>query len=222
MTNSPPDTSDEDAGASPPSRPQRKGRKKPKKTTPARLRNIALYYLDQRGTSRANLRRVLLRRIDRALKEHGAEGGDREEQVGWVDTLLDELTRLGLLNDALYASQRARSLAHGGSGARKIRAKLREKGLAPEHIDAAIEALEPHNANDVDASATGLSAEWVAACRLARKRRLGPFRRDDAEPKRERELGTLARAGFGYDIAKRIVEATDRDALEDAIRDAGW
>lgn len=210
-------------------------RKPAKKTTESRLRNIALYYLNQRGTSRANLRRVLTRRVDRALKEHD---GDRAEQLGWIETLLDELERLRLIDDALYATQRARSLSRAGSGERKIRAKLQEKGLSSEHIDAAVAALDPerrhstHPASDEDGmeercggetiDGGPLTADWIAACRLARKRRLGPFRNADKDFKRDRELGALARAGFSYDVARRIVEATDRDALEDVIRDAGW
>jgi regulatory protein len=50
---------------------------------------------------------------------------------------------------------------------------------------------------------------------LARRRRLGPYRPEaDREARREKDLAALARAGFGYDIARTVIEASDIEALE--------
>ena len=46
-----------------------------------------------------------------------------------------------------------------------------------------------------------------------RKRRLGASRRDP-NAHRERDLGRLARAGFSYDVARRVLDLPDRDAIE--------
>ncbi|MCA9534574.1 MAG: regulatory protein RecX [Myxococcales bacterium] len=185
-----------------------RGKKPPRRVTPAYLKNVALHYLDQRSSSRANLRRLLVRRVDRSLAEHG---GEREEQVGWVDALLDELVRLRLLDDAVYATQRVRSMARAGSGTRKIRAKLAEKGVPAPLVQAALAEL----------TEDGASPDLVAACRYARSRRLGPYRRDAEQPRdpdaRQKELGKLGRAGFSYDIAMRVIDCEDADILDEIV-----
>lgn len=190
-----------------------RGKKPPRRVTPAYLKNVAYHYLDQRSSSRANLRRLLVRRVDRSLAEHG---GDREEQVGWVDGLLDELVRLRLLDDALYAAQQVRGLARAGQGSRKIQAKLAQKGVPRELVDAALSALAGH----------GASPDLVAACRYARSRRLGPYRRDADQPRdreaRQKELARLGRAGFSYEIAIRVVDCESTDMIDEIVRGADF
>ncbi len=192
--------------------PKARGKRQPRRVTPTSLRNGALHYLNQRSTSRANLRRLLVRRVDRSLAVHE---GDRGEAIGWVDALLDDFERAGLLNDELYAEQRARSMARMGNGTRKIRSKLAVKGLASELVDRAIEQLD----------AGEHSPDMVAACRYARSRRLGPYRRDDlptedrhaARALKQKELGKLARAGFSYEIAIRVIESESVEMIDEII-----
>jgi len=86
--------------------------------------------------------------------------------------------------------------------------KLYEKGLSADDSDNALVALEPDHADP----------ELTAAIKLARRRRLGPY----ADPhKREatlkKDLATLPRAGFSYDMAKKVIEAEDPQELEDQI-----
>ena len=183
-------------------------RRAAKRITPSYLRNSALYYLDRFGTSRANLRRVMMRKINRGLAEHG---GDRDEAVDWLEALLDDLERLGYVNDAEYAASRARALHRGGAGERKIRAKLREKGIASETIDRALEALAERTRGEHP-------PDLVAAARYARSRRLGPYRKGDHSPEsRRKELGKLARAGFDYEIAMRVVDMKEPDMIDEII-----
>ncbi len=55
----------------------------------------------------------------------------------------------------------------------------------------------------------------AAALACARRRRLGPYRPPtERKPKREKDLASLARAGFAYDIARRVVEAETAEDLE--------
>ena len=54
-----------------------------------------------------------------------------------------------------------------------------------------------------------------AAVNLARRRRLGPFRRaGERAAMRGKDLAALARAGFSYPIAKRILDAATPEELE--------
>ncbi len=160
--------------------------------TAERLRKVALHYLGQRAASRAQLRRVLLRRVDRSLQEHG---GDRDEMVGWVDATLTWCERLGYLDDARYAKDKACSMRRRGASSRKVRAKLAEKGIARELVDAAL------------ADAPG---ELVGALRLLRRRRFGPWRRGEEDTRRV--LAALGRAGFAYDVARRAMEMDRAEA----------
>ncbi len=83
--------------------------------------------------------------------------------------------------------------------------KLREKGAGADNIEAALETAR-EDALDVD---------LAAAAALARRRRLGPYRREDErQERRDRDLAALVRAGFSYDITRRIIEAETVDVLE--------
>jgi len=177
-------------------------RKLPRKATPRSLENAALYYLQRFASSAANLRRVLLRRVERSARAHGS---DRGEGAAAVDDIVARFLASGLLNDAAYAEARAGTLHRRGASARKIRASLLQKGVAPEAIEAALQALR-EEAGD---------PEFAAAVTLARRRRLGPFRpAPDRAARREKDLAALARAGFGYETARLVVEAADPAALE--------
>ena len=58
---------------------------------------------------------------------------------------------------------------------------------------------------------------WRAAAALARRRRLGPFRpAKDRKDRRARDLAAMARAGFDYDLAKKVIDAASPDALDEA------
>ena len=61
-------------------------------------------------------------------------------------------------------------------------------------------------------TATGDDATLKAALAYARRRRLGPFgtQTGDAAAKRKqlsKDLAALGRAGFSYDVAKRVMSA---------------
>jgi regulatory protein len=60
----------------------------------------------------------------------------------------------------------------------------------------------------------GADPDLAAACAFARRRRLGPFRRDPATPQdRSRALAAFARAGFGRRAAESVLACTDPDAV---------
>ena len=49
---------------------------------------------------------------------------------------------------------------------------------------------------------------------FARRRKLGPFRPGERAPYRDKDLAAMARAGFRFDVARRIVEG-ERDEEQD-------
>lgn len=188
-------------------------RRRPRKLTRSRLRNGALYHLERYGSSEAQLRRVLRRRVDRSLAAHAADeddGGDeRAVWIAYVDELLVELKGLGLIDDARLAAARARSLQQRGRSRAAIRANLRAKGLSSAVVDDALDALEG-------------DGERHAAIRFAKRRRLGPFAPPEVRAeRRRRHLAAMGRAGFDYGLARSIVEG-DADELLEELPVRGW
>jgi regulatory protein len=176
--------------------------KGPKKATPDYLEKAALHYLERYASSRANLRRVLMGKVERSARFHGT---DREDGARAVEQLLDRLARAGYLDDAAYARGRAVSLHRAGHGAQAIRMKLRQKGVDEDTAWAALESLE----DEAEAP------ELAAALRYARKRRLGPYRTpEQREANAERDMAALARKGFSLDLARQVVLTDDLETLE--------
>ncbi|WP_207462419.1 RecX family transcriptional regulator [Azospirillum sp. SYSU D00513] len=178
-------------------------RKPPRLVTAQYLENAALHYLERFASSEANLRRVLMRKVDRSVQAHGTE---REEGARWVEELIARYRRSGLLNDETYARMRAESLHRRGTSTRAIREKLVAKGIDREGAARALESLDEDVEGDLN---------LTAALALARRRRLGPYRLPEARPAhRDKDLAALGRAGFSYDIARRVVDAQDPDSVE--------
>jgi regulatory protein len=178
-----------------------RARRKPRKITPDSLGRIALHYLERYATSSENLRRVLTRRVRRSAEAHDA---DPDEQMPHVDALIVRYQQAGLLDDQAYARMRAESLHRRGTSGRMIRMKLAAKGVASDAIDDALESLSELVAN----------ADLSGACNYARRRRIGPWRLRDRADYRDRDLAALARQGFSYNIARKIIDAEDTEMLE--------
>ena len=184
--------------------PGRAGRRKrpPKKITPKYLNNVALWYLERYASSAANLRRVLMRRVHKSCAHHG---DDVAAASAMVDELVARFAASGLIDDRQYAIARAHSLHRRGLAARRIRGQLFAKGLDPADVDAAIDAL----------AAESDDPEFDAACAYARRRRLGPWGRPEGRgERREKELASMGRAGFTWELARRIIDAAGPADLE--------
>ncbi|MEM9695112.1 MAG: regulatory protein RecX, partial [Myxococcota bacterium] len=175
-------------------------RRKAKEATPSYLEGVALWYLGRYTGSRNRLERALKKRVDRSVRELGT---DREQGLRALEEVVAKMERLGYVDDARLAVSRVDTLRGRGASRRKIVANLRGLGLSSEVIDAALAA-------ETDADAERKSAET-----FARKKRIGPFRRDaeTRRPNRQKDLARLARAGFNYDVA---LELLDRELDDEA------
>jgi regulatory protein len=82
-----------------------------------------------------------------------------------------------------------------------MRAKLRQNGVPNSVLDEAMVEFQ--------GSAPDLDLE--AARNYARRRRLGPYRRDPEgrAERRDKDLGALARRGFRYDVAREVIDADE-------------
>lgn len=168
---------------------------------------MATHYLARHSASTARLRAVLARKIAKRSLAAGGDLPDDEAVAALVDPLVERLQRTGLLDDAAFARGRAASLAAKGRPAWRIEADL-------------------SHAFGVDAETAGLAETLDAldplrqAIRWARRRRLGPFRLGDREARRDRDVASLARAGFPVDVAKAVIDGTGSEPDDGAPESA--
>ncbi len=179
----------------------------PRKATPKYLRNSALYYLERYASSSAHLRRLLLAKVARSARANGTDTEEGAEAGAIaVEALIAELLGAGLLDDTRYALERARILHRRGASMRAVRAGLRAKGVEADDIERALAGLREEAAEP----------ELAAALAYARRRHLGPYRNPAARAEfREKDLAALGRRGFGYGLARRVIETADLAELED-------
>lgn len=163
--------------------------------TPEYLNRAALHYLERYASSSENLRQVLLRKVRRAARDQEVDETASRE---WIDELVTRFLQAGLLNDTEYTRMKVGALHRRGNSGRAIRQKLTQKGVDTDLVDAALaELAEEESIADTD---------LAAAVTYARRRRIGPFRREKREENRDRDLAALGRQGYSYDIAKKVLD----------------
>jgi len=172
------------------------------------LLNAATFYLERYPTTVDGLRRVLGRRVRKAAM---ADAPVMENVEQAIEEIVAKFVQAGVINDKEFAQTKARALHRRGTSIRLTRQKLKHAGVDGDTLDRAMAALD----HELDTNPA--QREWQAAVALARRRRLGPFRPDkDRKDKRTRDLAAMARAGFAFDIAKKVIDARTIDALDEA------
>jgi len=173
-----------------------------------RLMNKAVNYLGRYATSQHRLREVLGRFALRKLDRH-----DSDEITAAINATVKRCQTLGYLDDDAFAQNQACTHRRQGRSKLGIRQRLRQHRLDDTIIDAALDAADQHATN----------GELLAACRFARRRRLGPFdgrQHDDSKnyqavmQRQQRQLGSLARAGYTMAISRTVIGLEDIDAAE--------
>ena len=150
-----------------------------------------LAYTQRYSAPRAHIRRRWMHRIQRSVAEHGQE---REPLVHALDAVLDLAERYKFVDDAAFAASRSRRSLARGVAPERVQAQLTAKGV-PRMLAAEAVATEG-----------GPNAALHAAAAYARRRRLGIARPlAERAPNRQRDLAALARAGFGYGLALRVL-----------------
>lgn len=167
------------------STPEKK-RKPLKKITKTRLYNIGLYYLQRFESSVQNLRNVLRRRVDRYAFEN--KEFDKLQAYGWIEELLEDFAKKNYVSDERYGALKVRDYINSNKPVHYIKNKLKTKGIDEKTIDALI---ENENIDEVQ-----------MALNFAKKKRIGPFRKDEEEAAQtfQKDMATLLRAGFEYDV----------------------
>ncbi|AKK11299.1 regulatory protein RecX [Corynebacterium uterequi] len=164
----------------------------------AAVRSRALGLLNHRRRSRAELRQRLI---------------DAEFPEALVTEVIDDLERVGLIDDADFAAEWVRQRrSRRGKSTRVLEQELRAKG-----VDASVRAEALANVSDADEAATAEA--------LARKkaRTITSVPGDYAERQRalRRIVGVLARRGFGEGLSLRIAQQALDDRLAELADSTG-
>lgn len=171
---------------------------KTQKTAPppldrAKLRALALHYAGRYATTQAKLATYLNRKIH----ERGWQGDAPAD----LEILVQEFAELGYVNDASFAEARSRSFVRRGYGTRRLKQDLGAAGIA--ELDSA------------NAMRDAQDGTWISAENFARRKRIGPFATETVSPEmKQKQLQAFMRAGHGWELARRFVEAEPGDNVE--------
>jgi regulatory protein len=170
---------------------QAKGSKSAKELEPLtrhKLEQMALAYVNRFDVTVSKLRQHLTQRARKA-------GGGSEVET-WISELLERYQGSGVLDDARLARNLAAQLTARGKSARGITQKLSARGVSSQLSSELMTARR----NDEP------GAELEAARTYAKKRRLGHFRPPEERlAHRQKDLASLARQGFSFDIARQAL-----------------
>jgi regulatory protein len=165
-----------------------KGAEQREPLTRQKVEQMALAYVNRFDVSASKLRQHLVQRVRKA--------GGVEEAAAWIAELVERYQGSGVLDDARFARNLASQLTARGKSTRAIQQKLATRGISSDVTD---ELLTKRRSEEPE-------AELEAARTYVRKRRLGPYRSPEKRDEfRHKDLATLARQGFSFDIAKKAL-----------------
>ncbi len=164
----------------------------PKIPTKARLLNIAMYYLERFESSSENLKTVLYRRIDKYAfinKDY-----DKSEAYLLVEEIIKECVDKNFVNDTRFTQLKVKNYLNKGKSKNYIKTHLKQKGIDDKTIAKTLEE------NQYD--------ELEIATKFASKKKIGKFRIDEEDriKNKQKDLATIIRAGFSYDVANTLLD----------------
>ncbi len=151
-----------------------------------KLLKYAVDYLSKYDSSKQNLVNILKRKIFR-LKVSGV---NKKILIDSIEKILLKLEENKLINDESYSISKISLLSKAGRSKNFIINYLIKKGINKFEIQNNLKAFEENNN----------SWELNSAKLFARKKRLL-----ESNESYEKKLSKLARAGFSYDICKKIL-----------------
>ena len=128
-------------------------------------------------------------RTQKELSDALHQNAYSDEVIARVMARMDEA---GYVNDAEFASQWAASRTSRGMGALRIRMELQKKGVDPDEIAGALEALDEDD-------------RMAGALKAAHKAASGKILSDPKD--RQKILAALARRGYDHTTAKQALTA---------------
>ena len=162
------------------------------------LRKFAHSYLDKYSPSKQQLRTYLLKKI---LKKD-MRASNKKELLNLIDIVVVDLEDQKFVSDKFYSDSKSRSFIKKGYSLNKIRYSLIKKGIDEKYIKGSILKIK----NDKE------NPDLFSAIRLCNKRRIGALREENNRNLfYKKDMGILARAGFSYEISKKVLDINKGD-----------
>jgi regulatory protein len=156
------------------------------------LKDLAFAYLEKYSPSKQQLKIYLLKKYLTKIK--GTKSKREVSEI--IDEILENLEKNKILNDELYSDSKARMFLRRGYSLNKINQSLRNKGIGNEHIKNSIDKIKEDK----------IEPDFVSAIKLCKKRRIGALRPgSNRELFYKKDMGILARSGFGFELSKRVL-----------------
>lgn len=172
--------------------------KPPKKITKKYLHNAGLSYLQRFPASVGHFKNVMKRKITKSCNFHKEQ--KEEECLAILDEVTNNFKSLGLLDDSTYLRGMINSYRRRGLSQTQIIAKLSVKGLQKDDITDAIQSYDQDEYGK-DCENTELKTALI----FAQRKKIGPYDFTGKHPY-DKALAILGRAGYSYDIAKKVLE----------------
>ena len=151
------------------------------------LKKYAISYLSIYNTSKKNLDRILHNKV-RKMK---LEKKDKFILYSSIASIIADLEINKLIDDKIFAQSKIHSLSLQGKSKIFVKNYLMQKGIEKNLIKKTFENFELKNPN----------WETESAKIFARKKRLGIKYSNNYE----KDLAKMSRAGFNYNISKKIL-----------------
>jgi len=156
------------------------------------LKDLAFAYLEKYSPSKQQLKIYLLKKYLTKIK--GTKSKREVSEI--IDEILENLEKNKILNDELYSDSKARMFLRRGYSLNKINQSLRNKGIGNKHIKNSIDKIKEDK----------IEPDFVSAIKLCKKRRIGALRPgSNRELFYKKDMGILARSGFGFELSKRVL-----------------
>jgi len=178
-----------------------KNKKKSLEITVEEMRNFAFNYIEKFAPSKQQLKTYLLKKYLKSKISSIKKSNITE----LIDIVTEDLEKSEFINDKFYSESKAKSLIQRGSSINKIRNYLINKGVGIKYIKNTIEKIHT-NSEDQD---------FFSAIRICKKKRIGP-NRDEANRELfyKKDMGVLARLGFGFEVSRRVMELNKDEYLK--------
>ena len=156
------------------------------------LKDLAYSYLEKYNPSKQQLKVYLLKKYLTKIK--GSKS--KKEVTSIIDEIVSNLEKNKILNDEMYSDSKARMFLKRGYSLNKINQSLRNKGIESKFIKQSIDKIKEDK----------IEPDFVSALKLCKRRRIGAIRPTaNRELFYKKDMGVLARAGFDYDLSKRVL-----------------
>ena len=165
------------------------------------IKDLAYNYVEKYAPSKQQLKIYLLKKYITKFKGSSS----KKEFSQMIDEIIVSMVENKFLNDEFYSDSKARIYLRRGYSLNKISLALKAKGIDREFIKKSLEKIKADN----------IDTDFVSALKLCQKKRIGAIRHENnRELFYKKDMGVLARAGFSYEISKKVLSLRQAEYLK--------